>query len=800
MVMGIRYDTNFLDAYDRAFSRKGMARPRPNPQQTTGITAGVSGPAYFVAGPGTGKTTVLTLRILKLITCDQIPPGTILATTFTVKAAAELRSRILGWGYPLIEALLDDKLLKAADRAWLESIDLNQVVTGTLDSLCQQALTQHRAPGMQPPVMVDTFLSNTVLIRQGLFPSSLHSTNNPDGQDLDDWLLSLRNDVSYGWGLGSKRDLLMSLWDRLHQDQVDLSLIVMSGMPAGVVASVQTTLGNYRQFLQNNGWLDFAMLEHETLSRLRSGALDDWVKPLRVLLVDEYQDSNLLQEQIYFTICQRSGAALTVVGDDDQSLYRFRGATVEIFTEFPSRYAAFFKKPPPTPIFLNTNYRSTTPVIDFVNAFVVRDRHYRTVRVAAKPPIAAPASKPGLPVLGIFRENTDDLAEAVAEFLAQVNGKGYRLPDGTFLKLGNNGHLGDCCLLASSPQEYKATPAPTPRNPDPSPEPRFPGRLRDELDARGLHIYNPRGRPLRELLVIQQLGGLLLEALDPREIVQATDPVQKRLGTDSKRVFPIWRDEGRLLTRSSPALKALIDGWANRNPGRAGFVWPRSVSVLELLYGIVHYLPGLHDDPEGQVYLEVFTRQLTAMSQLSGFEGRVVHDPANPDLNAASVRDLLCDWLAPIADGTVDVDEDMIGSFPAGHLPVLSVHQSKGLEFPLVLVDVGSDFKASRNRPRGHEANAFKRFPRSGGASHNLEDLLRPLSGLKGVAKRSAKDRAFDDLERLYFVAFSRAQEVLVLVGLNDSHPRTGPIPNVAVGWDRDGVAHGVSWPITHLD
>ena len=159
-------------------------------------------------------------------------------------------------------------------------------------------------------------------------------------------------------------------------------------------------------------------------------------------------------------------------------------------------------------------------------------------------------------------------------------------------------------------------------------------------------------------------------------------------------------DEGRLLARGNASLKALIDGWAARNTGRTGYKWPRSVSVLELLYGIVHYLPELHDDPEGQVYLEVFTRQLTAMSLLSGFEGRVVHDPLKPDLNEASVRDLLCDWLAPIADGTVDVDEDMLGSFPIGHLPVLSIHQSKGLEFPLILVDVGADFKDQAPSPR----------------------------------------------------------------------------------------------------
>ena len=206
-------------------------------------------------------------------------------------------------------------------------------------------------------------------------------------------------------------------------------------------------------------------------------------------------------------------------------------------------------------------------------------------------------------------------------------------------------------------------------------------------------------------MLVQQLGGLLLEALDPRGMIQATDQVQKRVGRDTQRLFPIWRDEGRLLARGNPSLKALIDGWSARNPGRKGYDWPRSVSVLELLYGIIHFLPDLHDDPEGQVYLEVFTRQLTAMSLLSGFEGRVAHDPSKPDLGEASVRDLLCDWLAPIADGTVGVDEEMLGSFPAGHLPVLSIHQSKGLEFPLVMVDVGADFKTK------HRAHAFKRFP-----------------------------------------------------------------------------------------
>jgi DNA helicase-2/ATP-dependent DNA helicase PcrA len=181
------------------------------------------------------------------------------------------------------------------------------------------------------------------------------------------------------------------------------------------------------------------------------------------------------------------------------------------------------------------------------------------------------------------------------------------------------------------------------------------------------------------------------------------------------------------------------------------------------------------------------------MSAISGFEGRVVTDLSNTALSEASVRDLLCDWLAPIASDTAELDEDMIGSFPRDRLSILSIHQSKGLEFPMVLVDIGADFKTP------HRAHAFKRYPNDGAMSHTLEDIIRPLSGLI-TPTRSAQDRAFDDLERLYYVSFTRAEEVLILFGLDKVRPDGGVIPNIAAGWDRRGARHGPHWSITYLD
>lgn len=82
----------FFNAYE-------SFRPPPNPEQRAAIEQAPDEAVFIVAGPGTGKTTCLALRILKLILVDGIAPRGVLAATFTVKAAEELRSRILSWGF-----------------------------------------------------------------------------------------------------------------------------------------------------------------------------------------------------------------------------------------------------------------------------------------------------------------------------------------------------------------------------------------------------------------------------------------------------------------------------------------------------------------------------------------------------------------------------------------------------------------------------------------------------------------------------------------------------------------------------
>lgn len=122
-------------------------RPLPDSYQRRAINAPRNAPLFIVAGPGSGKTTVIALRILKLIIVDKTPPRAVLATTFTNKAAMELRSRILGWGYTIIQNLADRPSTGNPQKEWLRGLDINQVITGTLDSICDELLRQYREPG-----------------------------------------------------------------------------------------------------------------------------------------------------------------------------------------------------------------------------------------------------------------------------------------------------------------------------------------------------------------------------------------------------------------------------------------------------------------------------------------------------------------------------------------------------------------------------------------------------------------------------------------------------------------------------
>lgn len=114
---------------------------------------------------------------------------------------------------------------------------------------------------------------------------------------------------------------------------------------------------------------------------------------------------------------------------------------------------------------------------------------------------------------------------------------------------------------------------------------------------------------------------------------------------------------------------------------------------------------------------------------------------------------------------------------PRAVFPIMTIHQAKGLEFPLVILDVGSDFKTN------HHTQRRFRFPDSAGDVHLTEDEIANFSPVgQARQQRTGIDRAFDDLRRQFYVAKSRPQNVLLLVGLTSQLRPRNPVPSVATG------------------
>jgi|SRR5215472_13962730 len=114
----------------------------PDDEQAEAVFSDPRTDLFIVAGPGTGKTSCLSFRALYLIFVAGFAPRSIMATTFTKKAAAELRSRLLGWGYRLIDAASKIDLPPSTLES-LKAIDLNQILTGTIDGLAENSLYTH---------------------------------------------------------------------------------------------------------------------------------------------------------------------------------------------------------------------------------------------------------------------------------------------------------------------------------------------------------------------------------------------------------------------------------------------------------------------------------------------------------------------------------------------------------------------------------------------------------------------------------------------------------------------------------
>lgn len=300
-----------------------------NSEQKKAITYG-NGPVLIVAGAGTGKTTVITKRIAYLIEENKAKPEEILAMTFTDKAAEEMEERV-------------DKLLASsyAD-LWIS----------TFHSFCQRVLEEYGLDIGLP--------TNFRLL-----------------DDTASWLLTRRNlgkfKLNYYKPLGNPTKFIHALISHFSRSK-DQAIFPEEYLKyaeddkseeAERIKEVALAYQTYQQLLLENNVLDFGDLINYCLQLFekRPTILEKYQKKFKYILVDEFQDTNFAQYKLIKLISQPQNN-LTVCADDDQAIYRFRGASFGNIVQFQKDF------PEAKKIFLVQNYRSTQNILDLAHKFI----------------------------------------------------------------------------------------------------------------------------------------------------------------------------------------------------------------------------------------------------------------------------------------------------------------------------------------------------------------------------------------------------------------------------------------------
>ncbi|RIK29063.1 MAG: DNA helicase UvrD, partial [Chloroflexi bacterium] len=335
-----------------------------NPPQIRAVTT-VNGPVLVLAGPGSGKTRVLTRRIAYLIDVAGVAPWNILAVTFTNKAAHEMRERV--------EQLLGEKFGPPLPG---QPPRLGGLTIGTFHSICARLLRiETEAIGYARNWMIYDSADQLALVRNVLSEMNLDEKRYSP--------TAIRARIS-----AQKNELVTPENYRASSYQEEI---------AGRVYA------RYQEALHNNNAMDFddLLMRSVLLLRERDDLLRKYQEKWRYLLVDEFQDTNAAQYELVRLLAGKptDNRNLFVVGDPDQAIYRFRGADYRNVQNFQHDY------PDATVVLLEQNYRSTQRILDVANAVIANNPHRTPKR--------------------LHTENGEGLAVSVYEAYNEVEEAGY---------------------------------------------------------------------------------------------------------------------------------------------------------------------------------------------------------------------------------------------------------------------------------------------------------------------------------------------------------------------------------------
>jgi DNA helicase-2/ATP-dependent DNA helicase PcrA len=646
------------------------------------IVAHLDGPLLVVAGPGSGKTYSIVLRALNLLLLEKAAPRGIILCTFTEKAAFEMR----------------DRLSAAAQKVGYKG-DLSELRVSTIHGLCNWILTQHRHRTELGHNFETLDELTQLLFIFDHFAEIIGVEEN--GLYIGRWKTR--------W---TAIEGARNYFDKITEELIDPAELLSSNSP--FLKGLGQAYVAYSRLLLENNRVDFAHLQRIVYTLLvNSEHVRALTNDIRYVLVDEYQDTNYIQEQLLLKLTEKT-RNLCVVGDEDQSLYRFRGATVRNILEFPARFSE-------CPVVkLTTNYRSHRAIVerydrwmtsvDWSNRNGVPFRYDKTIKAD---PNSEHQDYPS--VIAIWGRDERDEAERFGDLVR-------------FLK--DNKVIDDCsqvALLLHSVRDDHS------------------GPYLAALNARGIPAFCPRARAY----------------FDNDEI---------RLMVACFALVFGWHGQGRGQTAGAVGeLARYVDGGIVElargfaPPHRLALVlqeWVSEIAALKVGKALDfrpadYFYRLLAIEPfANAIRNENAARNLAIFSQLLNVFQSYYHYTVVTYRNREFLRfHLFNSFFRLLYDGGINEYEDPDQPFPKGYVQIMTIHQAKGLEFPVVVVGSLST-----------QLSSSKQIDRDLGPYYQRERF-------------EPEDRiTLFDRMRLHYVAFSRPQKLLVLTAHDNPKDHFMPI------------------------
>lgn len=634
------------------------------------------GPLLIIAGAGTGKTTVITERIKHLILKKNVPPSEVLALTFTEKASLEMEERV------------DKAMPYGYTQMWIS----------TFHSFCDRILRQEAIHiGLNPSYKLLTEAETVLFLRKNLF----------------------KFDLLYFRPLGNPNKFLEALifhFSRLKDEDISVDEYLKWAKKQNAenlsdeekeIAEKYLELANaykvYEELKIKEGVFDFSDLISNTLKlfRERRNILKSYQEQFKYVLVDEFQDTNYAQNELAILLAGEK-ENITVVGDDDQSIYRFRGSSVSNIIQFRKQF------PKAKAVTLTTNYRSTQEILDRSYGLIQNNNPDRLeVKEKIDKKLISQRGLPGEEIDFIYTQRVEDEADLVAKKITGLSDK-YDYKDFAILVRANDHSESFVRALQRHKVPYQFL---------------GPGRLFHQEEIKNLISYLKVLYNFEDSASLFRVLNMPIFELEAIEIANLLNLARKRNYTLFEALEKV--SETYLKPETQEKIKKLIE------------MIKRHISLVPKETGgqILYYFLQDSGILKRMIKAESEKDEVETKNIAKFFDKLKTYEVEHKN---ASVFDII-DWIdlsmqmgeSPLAASTDWSDVNAVN--------ILSTHSSKGLEFPVVFLV---------NLVTG-------RFP----TRERKETIPIPQELIKEILPSG--DYHLEEERRLFYVGMTRARDLL---------------------------------------